>query len=159
MATKSEISKSIMDSVKIMCDDVSNLISEFSENIPFGELDIEKNIYYKDIKDDEYNFTKSLIEALWKNQSWVINEKREFESKYFSIRSITQVYFSQTGENDELPWYIVGKFDDYYFLSEARCDYTGWDCQAWGSIVWAKSWSNLYQYGLIDKVREKIDNI
>ena len=138
--------------------DILKIILKFcDEHTPFGELDTEKNCYYKNIKDDEDNFEEALKESLQK-QSWVINENNELgkntsEFNFFSLEYITKVYFSESGENDELPWYIVGKIGKYYFFIEARCDYTGWDCQSWGNIIWASRWCNLCKYGLTDKVR------
>ena len=56
------------------------------------------------------------------------------------------------GENDERDWLLLGilKGGDYIFL-RAGCDYTGWDCQASGSIELGKSLKQVMQYGMTEE--------
>lgn len=53
------------------------------------------------------------------------------------------------GENDGADWLCAGKLKDgRWFFLQAGCDYTGWDCQAGGSVAIAKTKKELLQYGI-----------
>lgn len=56
------------------------------------------------------------------------------------INDVDEVYASDEGENDGRDWIAYGKLKDgrYFFIS-AGCDYTGWDCQAGGTIYVAST--------------------
>lgn len=50
-----------------------------------------------------------------------------------SETNVSEIIASSRGENDEEDWLMLylSKSGRYCKLS-AGCDYTGWDCQAWG---------------------------
>lgn len=63
-----------------------------------------------------------------------VPERRAF------LDSIVAVYADAEGENDGPNWLAVVEFSDGLFgYVSAGCDYTGWDCQAGGNIVYASS--------------------
>lgn len=50
------------------------------------------------------------------------------------------------GENEESEWLMVGRLkDDRWFFVASGCDFTGWGCQDWGRIYFAKR-----RYQLLD---------
>lgn len=75
--------------------------------------------------------------------------------KGFTIDDVVQVIAAQCGRNDEDPWIMVGLLRDFrYFVLEAGCDYTGWDCQASGSATVADNFGALVRLGLTKEERE-----
>lgn len=54
----------------------------------------------------------------------------------FGREDVLTVLSSSEGCRDESPWLMVGLLKDgRFFYLEAGCDYTGWDCQAYGSMT------------------------
>lgn len=68
---------------------------------------------------------------------------------------VAEIVASSEGQNDESNWRVVVRLTDgrYSFLS-AGCDYTGWDCQAWGSSQEYGSLEELIRMGLGKEDRE-----
>jgi hypothetical protein len=54
----------------------------------------------------------------------------------FIIDEVQKVIASVNGYNDGPSWLMIGRLKDkrYFFIS-AGCDYTGWDCHAFGHSV------------------------
>lgn len=51
------------------------------------------------------------------------------------LEHVTEILHSVAGENDESSWLAIGRWDDgKFFVMDAGCDYTGWDCQASGTM-------------------------
>lgn len=53
----------------------------------------------------------------------------------FDISMVTRIHRAYAGLNDSEDWECIGELSDgrWFFLC-AGCDYTGWDCRAWGLI-------------------------
>ncbi len=53
----------------------------------------------------------------------------------FGRQDVAEVVALSPGENDGKNWLCLGRLRDgrWFFLS-AGCDYTGWDCRAWGTV-------------------------
>jgi len=158
--------------------DIMNIIYDYKEGMEI--YDHKK--YSRLVYDNYCDFRSALVEA-FNNESWVLNtnfslvdlnkinfafnpirnaqhimkcKKNEFSVRDLkkSLCYIDKYIFSKTGQNDETPWIIIGKFDKYYFFIEAGCDYTGWNCCGnYGKIIWATNYTDLYKYGLTDKIR------
>lgn len=74
---------------------------------------------------------------------------RTYNLSHFCREDVTRIIGISEGKNDERPWLIAGKLrDGRWFYLEAGCDYTGWDCQAGGQAVIAKSKKELIQFGI-----------
>jgi hypothetical protein len=73
------------------------------------------------------------------------------------IDDVTEVIAMQEGENDGPAWIMAGRVKDgrYFFLS-AGCDYTGWDCQASGDVIFAASREDLIRFCLTNDDRERL---
>lgn len=72
----------------------------------------------------------------------------------FTREDVAELYGTREGENDEESWLAYGKLrDGRHFYLEAWCDYTGWDCQAGGSVVIANSREELVRFGLDEESR------
>lgn len=68
-----------------------------------------------------------------------------------------KVIFAQEGENDGDSWIIVALHQNgYYILFDASCDYTGFDCQGGGLLLYTKSASDMYEYGFDQWTRDLI---
>lgn len=52
----------------------------------------------------------------------------------YTLEDIQNILATVPGHNDEDYWYWVLRLKDgTYVLTEAWCDYTGWDCQSGGN--------------------------
>ena len=72
----------------------------------------------------------------------------------FNKEEVGRIFHMRTGENDGNTWILVGQLDDSrFFVLEAGCDYTGWDCQASGQAWVSDSFANLEQFGYTDQIR------
>jgi hypothetical protein len=67
----------------------------------------------------------------------------------FCTAEIASILVSVEGENDGDYWMMIGTLKDgrWFFLS-AGCDYTGWDCQAGGTVFVAPDEGTLMQFGV-----------
>lgn len=74
-----------------------------------------------------------------------------------SIDDVTEVIAMQEGENDGPSWIMAGRVKDgrYFFLS-AGCDYTGWDCQASGDVMFAASREDLIRFCIPNDDRDRL---
>lgn len=70
---------------------------------------------------------------------------------------VAEIIATDEGYNDGDRWLAVGRMKDgrYFFLS-AGCDYTGWDCQAWGDCEYAHSLPDLIRWRLGDADRSRL---
>lgn len=76
---------------------------------------------------------------------------------HFTIEDVAVIFAIITCENDENNWIIFGQLQDYrYFFLTAGCDYTGWDCQAWGEACVADELEVLWSLGLGDEDRRRL---
>lgn len=67
----------------------------------------------------------------------------------FTREDVYKIFGIRPGENDEEEWLIYGKLKDgRWFYLEAWCDYTGWDCQAGGSVTIANSRDEIERFGM-----------
>lgn len=56
------------------------------------------------------------------------------------IAGVVEVICAESGENDGPEWIGVFLMDDHrYAVVAAGCDYTGWDCQASGTVEYFQS--------------------
>lgn len=68
-----------------------------------------------------------------------------------------KVIFAQEGENDGDSWIIVALHQNgYYILFDASCDYTGFDCQGGGLVLYTKSASDMYEFGFDQWMRDLV---
>ena len=75
----------------------------------------------------------------------------------FTREDVVKIYHLIRGYNDGPTWICVGKLKDgRFFVLEAGCDYTGWDCQAGGSAHVAKRLKDALAFGLDDNGRERV---
>ncbi len=105
------------------------------------------------------------------NFKWVLNETPVLSSNelfnlitlksdgYPSLKinedMIEEVYFYHNGENDEEPWYILGKLtNNMYFYMDASCDYTGFDCQGSIDFYFSTCVKSMILFGMINRSRE-----
>ena len=67
------------------------------------------------------------------------------------------VLSADEGENDGPEWLLYGVAKDgrYFFLS-AGCDYTGWDCQAGGTMTVAHTAQEMLTFGMTDSDRSRL---
>lgn len=88
----------------------------------------------------------------------VIPERRSnTPEKPFGIGHVREVYHAVNGENDEADWVCLGQLrDGRWFVLNAGCDYTGWDCQAGGEAAIADTYDDAVRLGLTDEQRERL---
>ena len=153
---QSGIIKDIKQCEPSMIDDICWLISEYIVSAPFGDK-VDENPYFNQVQNDNYNFKRALSFA-WKSCNWVVNEEAKFKllPKEPKLGHVSDIYFAEKGENNELPWILIGKYNDFYFCMRAGCDYRGWDYNGnYGDIRFASHWCNLSLFGLTDFIRWK----
>lgn len=75
----------------------------------------------------------------------------------FGIDDVSEVIAAERGENDGASWIMAGRLMDgrFFFLS-AGCDYTGWDCQAWGDSHVSATLQQLIVCGMTRRDRERL---
>lgn len=75
----------------------------------------------------------------------------------FTREDVTTILAMDEGEHDGPPWIIAGQLKDgRWFFLEAGCDYTGWDCQAGGSVLVAGTKDDLIRYCITDEHRARL---
>lgn len=58
----------------------------------------------------------------------------QYNEDIFTLEDIANIHAEVPGHNDEDNWYwIIELIDGSFALTNAWCDYTGWDCQSGGS--------------------------
>ena len=78
----------------------------------------------------------------------------------FGREDVVAIYQLIEGENDGPSWICVGLLrDGRFFVLEAGCDYTGWDCQAGGSAHVAATYEDAITFGLDDHGRSRLDPV
>ena len=56
----------------------------------------------------------------------------------FTVDDIANIHAEVPGHNDEDSWYwVIELKDGRFLLTQAWCDYTGWDCQSGGTSITA----------------------
>lgn len=83
--------------------------------------------------------------------------KEAFVYAPFDLSEVAAIIKADEGFNDGDRWLAVGVLNDgrFFFLS-AGCDYTGWDCQAWGDCEFADTLDDLVRWRLGDHDRERL---
>ena len=72
----------------------------------------------------------------------------------FARDDVKLIKHIREGENDTLEWICIGQLKDgRWFNLEAGCDYTGWDCEASGSVVVADDYETLMRLGCNQETR------
>lgn len=80
----------------------------------------------------------------------------QFDIQRFNRSDVAEVIAKVEGENDEANWLILGRLRcGLYFYLSAGCDFTGWDCRAWGECQVAETLDDLIRFGVdeADRVR------
>jgi hypothetical protein len=63
-----------------------------------------------------------------------------YNTDIFTLEGIANIHAEVAGHNDEDHWFwIIELQDGRFVLTNAWCDYTGWDCQSGGSSLVATS--------------------
>jgi hypothetical protein len=87
------------------------------------------------------------------NYDW----RQAFDHAGASPDDIAEVLSSDEGENDEADWLMIGKgIDGRYFVLEAGCDYSGWDCHARGEIHWHDDLRHLWKMVVTKEGRQRL---
>lgn len=67
---------------------------------------------------------------------------------------VKEIKFLRLGANEDQNWFLVGFLEDgRWFSLDAGCDYTGWDCQAWGKCWVANTEEEILQHGITNEQR------
>lgn len=75
----------------------------------------------------------------------------------FKRSDVVEILGYSEGENDGDSWLMLGKLNDgRYFALTAWCDYTGWDCQAGGTVFLTPASSLAVAYGFDDKEKSRL---
>jgi hypothetical protein len=69
---------------------------------------------------------------------------------------VSKILYMQDGENDKKDWIGIFELKDGRLISvESGCDYTGWDCQAGGTVTVSYNLKDLIQYGVSENARKR----
>jgi hypothetical protein len=56
-----------------------------------------------------------------------------YNSDIFTVEDVHTIHAEVPGHNDEMDWFwVIELTDGRFVLTQAGCDYTGWDCQSGG---------------------------
>jgi len=73
----------------------------------------------------------------------------------FTREDVKKIYGLREGQNDGDRWLLYGLLKDgRYFYLEAGCDYTGWDCQAFGFARVSLTKKGIKRTGLTEEARK-----
>ncbi len=104
-------------------------------------------------------FNEPIDAALHGNGSWKCDKVIGDESPELSRDTLLDtttyktVYFYQEGENDKDDWiFLVKTDDDVYVYLNASCNYTGFDCQGGGEVIYSKEFDRILVYGIPESV-------
>jgi len=79
------------------------------------------------------------------------------KAKPFTIEDVAKVIALSPRENDCRDWIAVVRLKDKRFVAViAGCDYTGWDCRAWGKALVAMNLRELKKYGLTEEEKKRL---
>lgn len=83
--------------------------------------------------------------------------RSEPELDPIDISDIDKVVAYVEGENDGPNWLVVGVANDgRWFMMSAGCDYTGWDCQAGGTLTVAHGPIELMAWGMTNDDKQRL---
>lgn len=75
----------------------------------------------------------------------------------FELFHVREIYHAVEGENDGADWVCLGQLrDGRWFVLNAGCDYTGWDCRSSGDAAIADTYEEAVRLGLTDEQRERL---
>lgn len=93
------------------------------------------------------------VEMLESDYSW---QQAFSYAEGFGIPDVWVVLNAVEGENDGDDWIIWGLLKNgKFFYLKAGCDYTGWDCQASGSLYTADTYAELIRMGMDENARQR----
>ena len=82
---------------------------------------------------------------------------KSYNFERFNRQDVVEIAGISEGENDDLSWMIYGLLEDgRWFFIDAWCDYTGWDCQAGGTVTIADSREECERFALTDDARNRM---
>ena len=97
---------------------------------------------------------ETTLEQMKKNEDWTDGVMSY--AKEFGLDDVEEVIASVEGANDGPDWIGVFKLKNgKYGIVIAGCDYTGWDCQAWGHSVVTDTLDELIRYKMTSGERER----
>ena len=81
-----------------------------------------------------------------------------FHEAKLNLDDVAAVLHSSEGDNDYLDWLLVGRHTDgRFFFALAGCDYTGWDCQAWGMVDYYDTYEEVFDLlNMTDEHRSRL---
>ena len=75
----------------------------------------------------------------------------------FARRDVAEVVACDPGENDVKNWLCFGRLKDKrWFFLDAGCDYTGWDCRAWGTVNVGPSEYIVKKFAMVAEQRHRL---
>jgi hypothetical protein len=107
---------------------------------------------------------ESLNDYDWKNafaeagSPIVVKFANPVPTESFIREDVVEIIATADGENDGPNW--LGVFllkDGRYAMVDAGCDYTGWDCQAWGTAEVCGTLDEMIRWGLSNEQRKRLN--
>ena len=97
-------------------------------------------------------------EGNWKFQGVIGKKSEPVDSKeLLDYNKFEKVFFFRPGINDGQSWiYFVKHLNGMYIYFQAACDYTGFDCQGCGEIIYDRNYNDIWNLGLTESVRNII---
>lgn len=91
------------------------------------------------------------------NVSPTYNTMSEASDTEIALDDVSVIFASVEGDNDGPDWLAIGKVTDgRYFVIEAGCCYTGWDCNGHGTIHVSTSWNELITMAMDNSQRDRL---
>lgn len=106
----------------------------------------------------------ALVDYSWEQAFLYVNDPNRvppgagIDNSGFTREDVALIAWMEEGDNDGPNWIVGGQLHDarWFFLS-AGCDFTGWDCQAWGeSWVGSSRWA-IERFGMGDEDRRRLN--
>ncbi|MCY9592339.1 hypothetical protein PC41400_15050 [Paenibacillus chitinolyticus] len=92
------------------------------------------------------------------NSVFTVHFAKPVSTRPFSREDVVEIIAMDDGENDTSNWIGIFKLKDgRYAIIDAGCDYTGWDCQAWGSAEVTGSLEEAIRFGLDNSQRNRLN--
>ena len=105
-----------------------------------------------------YDWPNAFSEAI--GIGYAISEEEEDQLE-LALDQIEAVLASSEGDNDGPAWMALlqmkkQKGRGRYCFMEASCDYTGWDCQAWGSVSYENTIPRAVMLAMTPDARDRL---
>ncbi len=149
------------EKAKKVCDSRKFCGKKTKEKIPYEEIESLEDLRFRssgefDWSDFEYPLRAYFAEEGEWNYGGLINKQVDpvDAKELLDVTKFDKVFYFREGNNDDISWiFLIQHNNGYYVFFQAMCDYTGFDCQGCGEILYDKDPKDMWEMALTDALR------